>query len=92
VPVHADAVTQNRSTGKGAGRIDCNDAYFFTTGAERGGQLVNQCRFSGARRACNAHDKGITGVRIVFFQLLNRLRATIVDVAHQSCGGADVAF
>src|SRR6185369_12097717 len=92
VAVHADTVTQDRAAGKGAGGVDRHYPDLFPAYTKRGGQLIDQRRFSGAGRAGNADDIGVAGAGIECFQLFNRLGAAVVDVAHQAGCGADITF
>ena len=77
--VHADAVAQNGTAGKGACGVDGNDADSFPALAVFLGNLVRHGAFARTRRAGNAQYIGMSRMRIERLHNVGRRLTLVLD-------------
>ncbi len=91
MPLHADAVAQDRSAGKGARRIDRDHAHALAARAIMGNERIDHRGLAGAGIAGHAEHEGAPGRGIERAQDVVGAGTLIVELAHDLCAGAHVA-
>jgi hypothetical protein len=78
VRLHPQAIAEDGAAGERAGGVHGNDADGFVGLARFGGEAIDQRAFTGARRASDADEIGVSGM--------------LKDVAHQRGRGGRLVF
>ena len=89
--IHPDSVPEYGTTGKGTRRIDGNDTHPLTPFPVGGGDLIHQRGFSCAWRPGDTYKESIACMRKEILQFGAGAGKVIVDVAHEACGGTNIA-
>ena len=89
--LHANAVPENGTPGKRRGRIDCHHSDTQFERAVQRDECVYHRRFTSPRIAGDTDDVAAAGVSVELLEIRDRLRTTVVDVAHQPRSDADVS-
>jgi hypothetical protein len=89
--LHPDAIAKDRTAGKGACRIDGQDAHGFGLLAIKGGYLVYEGTFAHSRGARKAYDMGFARVGIKPLEHNAGRGKFIVDIAQDASYRAYIA-